>query len=134
MSAKRAAQAIAFTATAIAVVEDRELNYRGVVLAEREDSDGPRLEITRSIETDAQDARLEMDTYCLCTNSGATHYGGVKEWSFSPKGLRLELSAKAADALELPMQVEIRFAQEEMDLVAVRRMLTTVFADALPKP
>jgi hypothetical protein len=40
-----------------------------------------------------------METYCLCTEEGATAYGGVKTWALRPGLLAIHLNEQAAEAL-----------------------------------
>ena len=77
--------------------------------------------VARSKRVSAQDAALGMDTYCVITgSSGATHYGGVDdvEWP-SEDRLRLVLSREAAEALELPREVDL--VLPDADAVALVR-------------
>lgn len=82
-----------FTARAVAAEELPDLETFAVVLAEHEDGSGLRLELQRSLTDDADPG---LDTYCLCTEDGACHYGGVASWSFTGRVLTLALDARAA--------------------------------------
>ena len=85
----------AFDASAVAFARDDELNAQYLVLAERADGSGRRLEVQRSLQFDEQDLSLGMDTYCLLTEKQATHYGGVLDWRIEGSTLHLELTEEA---------------------------------------
>ena len=70
-----------------------------LVLSEMEDGTGRCLEVQRALGFDAQDRELGMDTYCLCNELGATHYGGVIEWIVLDGLLQLVLSPEGSAAL-----------------------------------
>ena len=75
------------------------------MLAETEEGDA-RLEFQRGLTFDAQDKALGMDTYGLCTEKG-TLYGGAQSWRVSEGCLQLSLTAAAAKALRLDIEVSI---------------------------
>lgn len=104
-------------------VRDQELNDEAVVLR---DEDGVSLAIQRSLEPDEQGRAAGMDTYCLVVDDGATHYGGVVEWSRdAPDLVVLVLSAEAADALGLPRELDLELDPTELDHIdpVVQRLL-----------
>lgn len=76
------------------------MNAFGVILAEHADGTGMRLEIQRALEFDEQDRATGMDTYCLCTERGATHYGGVVSWRLEHDVLEVLLDEQASAELE----------------------------------
>jgi hypothetical protein len=88
-----------FTVRAASAMELLDLGAFVVVLAEHPDGSGLRLEIQRALEFDEQDRALGMDTYCLCTDSGATHYGGIVRHELSSPWLTIVLDVSAAEAL-----------------------------------
>jgi len=90
---------LTFTARAVAAEERRDLNTFVVVLAENQDGSGARLELQKALCLDEQDRKLEMDTYCLCTEEGATFYGGIKSWKLMSDLLEINLDMQAAEAL-----------------------------------
>jgi len=120
---------MSFVATAGAAEELEDLNTFAVVLAERSDGSGSRLEIQRALTFDEADRQSGMDTYCLCTHTGATHYGGVKSWQKNGDKLELLLDAEAADELgiDVNVSIELRMAEDNVDIVlaGLRRVLAT---------
>ncbi len=89
----------------------------GVILAEEESGEGARVELQRATSFDEQDRALGQDTYCLSLHTGASVYGGVTRWLLAPRRLKLELSEKAADVLELDTELTIEFdAEQRADL------------------
>ena len=96
-----------FVATAGSAEELEDLDTFVVVLAEMPDGDGARLEIQRGLTIDPQDEALGMDTYCLCTQTGASHYGGIRSWRLEDGCLHTSLDDMAASELGLDPQVTI---------------------------
>jgi hypothetical protein len=88
-----------FRARAAAAVEIADINTFAVVITENEDGSGARLEVQRALSPDEQDRMNGQDTYCLCTEDGATHYGGVVSWSITRSSLELRLDSVAAATL-----------------------------------
>jgi hypothetical protein len=80
-----------FRAMAVSTMELPDLNSFVVVLAEGRDGRGRRLEIQRALAFDQQDRSLGQDTYCLCTEEGAAHYGGIIDWTLTGGELRVAL-------------------------------------------
>jgi hypothetical protein len=66
-----------FHAAAVGAEEMTDNNCYVVVLAEHSDAGGRRLELQSSLSYDEQEKSLGQDAYCLCTETGACHYGGV---------------------------------------------------------
>lgn len=66
-------------------VKDEELNYCAIVI--RDEASGDTIEVKRSLETDAQDAELGMDTYCVI-RGGAIHYGGLEAFRNLSRAVR----------------------------------------------
>jgi len=60
-----------------------------------------------------------MDTYCLCTQSGATHYGGVQSWQLSDGFLRISLDDAAASKLGVDREVTIELRLSDQAVHAV---------------
>ena len=83
-----------FTARAV-TAEEIEGAVFIVALAEGEDGDGVHLLLQRANTFDDDDRRSGMDTYCLSTEDGATHYGGVASWTISQNRLELRLTDRA---------------------------------------
>ncbi len=79
-------------------------------VAEEPDGSGVRLEFQRASVFDDQDRRLGMDTYCICTGEGATHYGGVERMDDDEDGVNIALNPEAASRLHVPDAFRIRLA------------------------
>jgi hypothetical protein len=103
-----------FKAKEVAAVELSDLNTFAVVLAEGPDGNGSRLEIQRALSFDGQDRQLGLDTYCLCTEDGATHYGGVTSWTLNQSVLEVRLDTKAATALGVEGGFVVDFPPERL--------------------
>lgn len=114
-SARRAGR-LRFTASAVAVDQLDDLNAFVVVLAENRDGSGRRLEVQRALVFDEADVATGMDTYCLCLESGATHYGGVTSWRIHGRALELSLDRRAASALGVgsPLRVALEGTVQSM--------------------
>ena len=80
---------------AVGFLEDPRLNARVLVLSERKDGTGGRLEIQRAIVEDPGDE----GTYCLVIDGDITHYGGIARWDLSPTALTLTLTDEAGVAI-----------------------------------
>lgn len=119
-----------FKAVAVAAVEEEELNVFLVVMAERADGSGRRLEIQRALTFDKQARGLGMDTYCLVTESGATHYGGVVAVSLKDALLTVQLDEAAAEALDAK-RFEIAITGDETTIEELRAGLARVLETAL---
>lgn len=85
-----------FEARSVASVELSDTNAFAIVFAQEIDGSGTRLEIQRALSFDEQDRKNGQDTYCLCTEDGVTHYGGVTSWVLSKDSLEIRLDAKAS--------------------------------------
>lgn len=80
---------------------------------------GLRLEMQRSLSSDEQDRRLGLDTYCLCTEDGATHYGGVTSWSLTPGSLEIRIDAEAEEAFAVGGGFVVDFSPENTGVLQV---------------
>lgn len=77
--------------------DDDDDGYFVVGLAEQADGGGGgSLVITLGFEHDDQDCALGMDTYCLSTDDGVTHYGGVKGWGLRARELAIQLDQETS--------------------------------------
>lgn len=103
-----------FKAKAVAAVELPDLNTFVVVLAEEPDESGARLEIQKSLSLDEQDRKLGLDTYCLCTEDGATYYGGITSWVLTQGSLEVQLDAEAAETLGVEGGFVVDFEPESL--------------------
>lgn len=108
-----------FVAAAGTAEELEELEAFVVVLAEMPDGDGARLEIQRGLTFDPQNEALGQNTYCLCTQTGATHYGGVQSWRLDDGLLLISLDEMAASTLGVDQQVSIELRLSDQALQAV---------------
>jgi hypothetical protein len=97
-----------------------------VVLAENPDGSGARLELQKALSLDEQDRKLGMDTYCLCTDEGATFYGGIKSWKLMPDLLEINLNMQAAEALGV-QGFAISFSAKELAILEEGAGLTGAF-------
>lgn len=95
-------------------------------VAECADGSGFRLEFQRAWVFDQQDQRSGMDTYCLCTGDGATHYGGVETINVSGSSIDIELNASASSALGMPKRFLLRLAVPEVEVVRFNQGLRRV--------
>lgn len=103
-----------FKAKTLTAVALPDINTFAVVLAEGPDGSGVRLEIQKSLSFDEQDRRYGQDTYCLCTEEGATYYGGVTSWTLTQDSLEVRLDATAAEALGVEGGFVVDFAPESL--------------------
>jgi hypothetical protein len=117
-----------FVATAVAASDLVDLNTRVVVLAESEQGDGARLEISRAIRPTTQDRALGQDTYCLSTQTGATIYGGVTSYAIEGDVLRMQLATKASSVLGVPRSFSIALNTDVATIERVRVMLKAILA------
>jgi hypothetical protein len=75
-----------------AVVEElTDLNSFVVGLYEDKTPTGRYIELQRALSFDEQDRDAGMDTYCLATSTGASHYGGVRSCVLRDKVLEFGL-------------------------------------------
>jgi Immunity protein 10 len=117
-----------FTATAVASTEIPDLDAFVVVLAENMDGSGLRLELQRGLSFDEQDKRLGQDTYCLCTEQGATHYGGVKSWRLKDDELEIDLDDKAAADLGVAGGFVVELKVDKATMARLEEGLNRVLA------
>jgi hypothetical protein len=121
-----------FTAHFVAAMTLEDLDTFVCVLAEREDGQGPRLELQRGLSADdEQDRGLGMDTYCLCTETQACHYGGVLSYELKEKTLLIHLDAEASQALDVDEGFAIRLEISAEYLQALAESLPKVFVELL---
>jgi len=96
-----------FTARMLVAEEARDLNSFIVFLYENADGTGEHIEFQRSLVFDEQDAEHGMDTYCIATGEGASHYGGLVWWSVCDKTLILQIDPRAAAVLGVDQDLHI---------------------------
>ena len=115
-----------FDASQFAVERLDDLNALVVVIAERGDGGGQRLELQRALQASPEDQRLGMDTYCICTADGASYYGGIIKWEVQPNGIIFALQPDAALALGLPVRFKIGIALKRDDVPRLKEGLRHV--------
>jgi hypothetical protein len=112
-----------FKALAASALEMADLNSFVVVLAEESDGGGMRLEIQRALEFDEQDKQLWQDTYCVCTESGATCYGGIASWALLGNELEIILDVRAQSVLGVKDGFLVELAVDADALARISRGL-----------
>jgi hypothetical protein len=118
---------VAFTAKGVAATELPDLNSHVVLLAEDPDGDGgPCLQISRALTFSKQDGVLGQDTYCLCTQTGATVYGGVRSYTLNGSTLTMRLDPRAQDALGVTGEFSILLDADEATIEGVRSALALI--------
>ena len=118
-----------FAARVASDSRDAELNAEVVVFAEHLDDSGRRIELQRALSPDEQDRALGQDTYCVVTESGATHYGGIDRWAVQDGEVQLSLSTEAAAALGLDTEVSIGLPPDADPSTVVERLSAVVGGD-----
>jgi hypothetical protein len=113
-----------FEATAIAAQEMIDINTFALVLAEHPDGSGRRVEIQKALTFDEQDRQSGQSTYCICSETGAAHYGGIANWVLGGNVLRIVFSETAALVFGAD-QVQILFPPANHSVIetALRRLL-----------
>ncbi|NOK14031.1 Imm10 family immunity protein [Corallococcus exercitus] len=116
-----------FHAAVVGADEMQDINTYAVVLAERHDGTGMRLEIQKALSFDDQDRASGMDTYCLCTESGACHYGGVTRWMVGENSIEVLLDDKASSALGVDGGFHVEVSGQYLPTLreALQRLLGT---------
>ncbi|MCP3784119.1 Imm10 family immunity protein [Micromonospora sp. A3M-1-15] len=105
--------------------EDDEVVEAG--FAEGVDGSGFALMFQRTdYEPDEQDIRLGMDTYCLTTGDGRTHYGGLLAAELDDGQLTLRLSPDAAGTIGIAEITTVRLDVDAASLSAFRDGLPLV--------
>lgn len=117
-----------FKALGVSALEMPDLNSFVIVLAEEPDGSGKRLEIQRALEFDEQDRELGQDTYCVCTDQGATYYGGITSWEVAGDVLRIVLNTKAATALHVKDGFEIEVGVDAEALAQLKSSLQRILS------
>jgi hypothetical protein len=134
-----AAMTIRFTATAVGVDEDDELECLTAGVAEDEDGEGMVLLFMCGLtEPDEDDVELGEDTHCLVTADQSTAYGAVERVALRDKVLHVTLSPSGLEELGLDepeIEAVLDVEDEVVDQlrVGLRRVLTYGRADARPR-
>ena len=101
-----------------------------VVLAAEKEGGGANVTIQRGVSFDEQDRALKLDTYCITTHDGATHYGGIVAWSVESGFVTLQLSPQARRTLAVDGGFEISIPRESTD--SVREWLAKIIDTPTP--
>jgi len=113
-----------FTAAISDFRRDDDLGVELVVIAERADGSGQRLEFQRSLHPDEQDRALGLDPYCVVRDGGATHYGGVSDWRIADGSLVLTLDREAEASLGArEFVIDVPPTEQDAIEAALRRLL-----------
>ena len=113
-----------FRAELVGAEEMQDLNSYALVMAEGPGDSSARLEFSVALSADAQDEALGMDTYSICTETGACHYGGITTWSIESGCLKIVLDAEACRVLGV--KEAFRVTLSERDIATVRSALERI--------
>lgn len=111
--------------TAVAVL-DMDPSVLVATAAEGADGSGFALEFQRATRFDEQDRLTGMDTYCVCTSEGATHYGGIKATTFGDDVVELTLHPDASRLLHIPGRFRLRLDVPAQDRAAFLETLRSI--------
>ena len=117
-----------FDAELVGAGEIIENNCFVLVIAEHFDGSGQRLELQAALSYDEQDQSLSMDTYCLCTETGACHYGGVTSWTLIEDQAVLVVTLDEAASRVLDVAGGLRVKVPRSDVPIVRESLQRILA------
>jgi len=82
----------------------------GVLIAmagEHVNGSGAWIDFQLALEFSAQDTRLGMDTYCIATDEGHTHYGGIDGIEVGADYVDVLFSLAAAAKLHVPRRLRL---------------------------
>jgi hypothetical protein len=88
-----------FLAAAVSAQDIPDMNTTVMLVAENPDGSGQRLEIQRAMTLDERHESADLDTYCICTETGATHYGGILSYVIQDGSLKISLDRDASAEL-----------------------------------
>ena len=85
----------------------------GVLIAmagENVNGKGAWVDFQLALDPSEQDTRLGMDTYCVATHEGRTHYGGIERVEAGSDYVDVLFGAEAAAKLDLPplLRIDLR--------------------------
>jgi immunity protein 10 of polymorphic toxin system len=123
---KVAVDMVRFQARAVSATELPDLEVFVVVLAEEPSGGGARLELQRALSFDEQDEELGLNTYCLSTEQGATHYGGVVSWTLTSNSLEVVLNGSAGECLGAGKGFFVELEADPEALAALKQGLERV--------
>jgi hypothetical protein len=113
-------------AAAVGAEEMTDTNCYVLVLAEHSDAGGRRLELQSSLSYDEQEKSLGQDTYCLCTETGACHYGGVTSWALDEARAVLVITLDERASKVLDASGGFRVTVPHRDLPILRESLQRI--------
>ncbi len=112
----------------------RDLSAFVIVLADRSEAPTEWLEIQQSLEFDAQDEDLGLDTYCLVISAGASQYGGITACKLDDDKLKIVLSSAAARDIGLDQHLEFDLSAAKAEIAGLRNALGRIFKDDREAP
>ncbi len=121
----------------VAVEELTDLETFVVGLAERQDGSGRGLIFQSPLsfdEIDEQDRALGMDTYCISTDEGASHYGGLTDCVLQDNALILRFEAEAAEMLGIAKECNLNLLVNQEDILQLREGLQRIFTSVRTRP
>lgn len=123
-----------FTARIVGIEKLEDLNTFLIVLCESPTGEGARLELQRSLCFDEQDRKYGMNTYCICTQTGACHYGGIEWYRCDDNSLTIALRSDAATALGVSSVFRITLDIDSASSAKLRAALPSVLVEVQDKP
>ena len=131
--ATAAARGSDFEVRRVAVEELTDENAFVVALSENADGTSCALIFQASLELDEQDEALDMDTYCLSNEQGASAYGGIRSLVLADRIPTLNLDDGTADVLSLGEECSFSLLIDDESLAALREGLRRLFS-LVPRP
>ena len=96
-------------------------------IAEDDTEDARYFDLQRMLdEPDQQQIDLELDSYCIVSESQGVDYGGLEEVTLLPDRLILRFRADSVDELELPSRVITLGIEPGIDAAELRTGLKKV--------
>jgi hypothetical protein len=93
------------------VYSGEDAGFLMAMAGENVNGKGPWIDFQLSLDPTEQDTRLGMDTYCVATDEGRTHYGGIERVEAGPEHVDVVFTAEAATKLQLPPRLRIDLQQ-----------------------
>ncbi|MFD4029176.1 Imm10 family immunity protein [Streptomyces sp. NPDC058637] len=98
-----------------------------VFIAEDDTEDARYFDLQRMIgEPGQQEIDLELDSYCIVSESDGVDYGGLEATTLLPGQLTLQFRADSVDELELPSRTITLGIDPDIDIDELRRGLKKV--------
>lgn len=101
----------------------------GVLIAmagENANGSGAWIDFQLALEFSDQDTRLGMDTYCVATDQGHTHYGGIEGIDAGADYVDVRFRPDAAAKLHLPARLRIDLRHMAPRAAAFVELLTRI--------